>query len=83
MNAAEVNQRLAYLRSLIHDETISYGEILELQGLAAFIPSDDVELLEWAGVPEHPEDEENDVSLEFIADDITTSDQGGGFRVDL
>jgi hypothetical protein len=47
--------RLEYLRSQIRAEQISYGEIAELQGLADQIEPGDVELLEWAGVPEHPE----------------------------
>lgn len=49
--------RVEYLRSQIRDECISYGELHELQGLAetGYIDPDDVELLEWAGVPEFPE----------------------------
>ncbi len=43
---------LEYLRGEIHAERISYGELAELQDLAAFIDPGDVELLEWAGVPE-------------------------------
>lgn len=46
-------KRLEYLRGEILAEQISYGEIAELQSLAAFIPADDVLLLEWAGVPEN------------------------------
>jgi hypothetical protein len=45
--------RLEELRAAIHAENISMGEILELQGLAAHIAPGDVELLEWAGVPEY------------------------------
>ena len=48
----DVPERLEYLRGEIQAERISQGEILELQGLAEHIDSDDVELLEWAGVPE-------------------------------
>lgn len=47
-----VAERLEYLRSQIQAECISYGEIAELQGLADQIEPGDVELLEWAGVPE-------------------------------
>jgi hypothetical protein len=47
-----MNQRLEYLRSQIRAEQISYGEICELQSLADQIDPGDVELLEWAGVPE-------------------------------
>lgn len=48
-------QRLNYLRDQINQECISYGEIAELQSLAKYIEPWDVQLLEWAGVPEHPE----------------------------
>lgn len=44
--------RLEYLRGEIRAERISYAELAELQGLAAFIPEGDVELLAWAGVEE-------------------------------
>jgi hypothetical protein len=44
--------RLEYLRSQIDEEQISTGEIAELQGLAAEIDPGDVQLREWAGVPE-------------------------------
>ncbi len=44
--------RLEYLRGQIRAECISYGEIAELEGLARDIDPGDVELLEWAGVPE-------------------------------
>jgi len=33
-------------------ESISYDEIAELQSLADYIEPGDIELLEWAGVPE-------------------------------
>lgn len=46
-------ERLEYLRQEIRAERISYGEIAELQSLAAYIDPGDAELLEWAGVPEH------------------------------
>lgn len=44
--------RLEYLRGEIQAERISYSEISELQALAAHIEPGDVELLQWAGVPE-------------------------------
>lgn len=63
-----VKIRLSYLRRKIRKERISYGEISELQDLAPFIDNeawkkawehlkskDDLEMLEWAGVPEHAE----------------------------
>jgi hypothetical protein len=51
-----VAERLEYIRGEIEAERVSYWEISELQGLAAFIDPGDVLLLEWAGVPEFPED---------------------------
>lgn len=48
----EITARLAYLRQEIRAERISQDEILELQSLAQYIPAGDVELLQWAGVPE-------------------------------
>lgn len=50
-----VAERLEYLRGEIRAERISYGEIAELQDLVEHIDPFDVELLEWAGVPEFPE----------------------------
>lgn len=47
--------RLEYLRSQINAECISYSELYELQTLAPHIDPFDVQLLEWAGVPEFPE----------------------------
>ena len=47
-----MKERLEYLRGEIQAERISYGEIAELQSLAEYIEDGDVELLEWAGVPE-------------------------------
>ena len=44
--------RLEYLRSQIDAECISYFELAELQDLADYIDPGDVQLLEWAGVPE-------------------------------
>lgn len=52
-----IAERLEELRGLIQGECISYGELAELQGLAEHIEPGDVELLEWAGVPEFPDDE--------------------------
>lgn len=44
--------RLEYLRGEIQAESISYGEIAELQSLAEYIEPGDTELLQWAGVKE-------------------------------
>ena len=46
----EIQKRLECLRKAIQSESISYGEIVELQSLAEHIPPDDILLLEWAGV---------------------------------
>ena len=53
-------ERLEYLRGEIEAERISYGEIAELQSLAEYIEPSDVVLLEWAGVPELPDDTESE-----------------------
>lgn len=47
-----MKERLEYLRQELRAETISLGELIELQSLAEFIEKDDVELLEAAGVEE-------------------------------
>lgn len=52
MTDRETAERLAYLRAAIQAESISYGELAELQDLAEHIPDDDLLLLEWAGVEE-------------------------------
>jgi hypothetical protein len=54
----DVKQRLEYLRGELRAERISYGELHELQSLAAHIEPGDVELLEAAGVPETDESDE-------------------------
>ena len=46
----KIEARLEQLRVEIEAERISYGEIAELQSLAKFIDSNDVQLLQWAGV---------------------------------
>ena len=46
----EVKKRLEYLREEILNESISYEEIAELQGLKKYIDIGDTLLLEWAGV---------------------------------
>lgn len=43
-------KRLDYLRGQIEAESISYGEILELESLKDSIDPSDTLLLEWAGV---------------------------------
>jgi hypothetical protein len=53
-----IAERLEYLRGEIRHARISYSELAELQDMAEYIEPGDVELLEWAGVPEFPD--END-----------------------
>ena len=53
-----LTERLEYLRGELRAERISYGELAELQSLSEHIDPEDVELLEAAGVPEFPNDEE-------------------------
>lgn len=48
----EAKKRLEEIRKSIQAENVSYGELAELQSLVDFIDGDDVELLEWTGVPE-------------------------------
>lgn len=49
----KISNHLEYLRKEIRAERISMGEITELQSLADHIDESDVELLQWAGVPEN------------------------------
>jgi hypothetical protein len=51
-DSVDPQARLEYLRGELRAEQISWGELAELQGLAAHIDPSDVELLEAAGVPE-------------------------------
>jgi len=55
MKTQEIKSRLSYLRRELRAERISYGELAELASLAEYIDSDDVELLQAAGVPEFEE----------------------------
>ncbi len=52
----DTRERLEYLRGELRAERMSYGELIELVGLAEYIEPGDVELLEAAGVPEFEED---------------------------
>lgn len=58
INDALNRHRVEQLRSKVEAESISYGEIAELESLAEYIDPSDVLLLQWAGVSEFPEDEE-------------------------
>lgn len=55
IKTAEAKIRLEELRAEIQAERISTGELLELKSLIPYIDKGDVELLEWAGVPEFEE----------------------------
>lgn len=59
LTALAAKDRLEELRTAIREQNISYGEIAELQSLTEFIEPGDVELAEWAGIPENTDDEEN------------------------
>lgn len=48
----EIKKKLEELRQEIRNESISIGEIIELQSLSEYIDEGDVELLEWAGIKE-------------------------------
>lgn len=47
-----IRQRLEHLRTELRAERISFGELFELSLLAEYIPADDVELREAAGLEE-------------------------------
>lgn len=49
-----ITARLEYLRGEINAERISMSELAELADLIPYIEPGDVQLLEWAGVPEFP-----------------------------
>lgn len=65
----DIPARLDSIRASIRDESVSYGELAELGALREHIPAGDVELLEWAGVPEHDDhDDARDLADERGAD---------------
>jgi len=47
--------QLEEIRQAINERNVSYGELAELESLSDYIESGDVQLLEWAGVPESRE----------------------------
>lgn len=59
--------RLEHLRGELRGECISWSGLHELQNLAPFIDPGDVELLEPAGVPEHPDDIPTETRAAFAA----------------
>ena len=66
IKTAEAKKRLEELRAEIQAERISMGELLELQSLIPYIDKGDVELLEWAGVPEFEEEPEETYYIEYL-----------------
>jgi hypothetical protein len=52
IDKASIKLTLEHIRHSLRSESISYGELAELQSLVEYIDKDDVELLEAAGVPE-------------------------------
>ena len=55
---SQILARLEEIREAIQQEYVSYEEIAYLQEHAQYIDPSDTLLLEWAGVPEYPEDDE-------------------------
>lgn len=51
-----MKERLEEIREEIRSERVSIGELIELRSLVNYIDKDDVELLEWAGLPEFKND---------------------------
>lgn len=68
----EARERLEYLREQLRAECISQGELIELQGLADYIDPGDVELLEPAGVPEFPEEDDRQDRILAVLQSIAT-----------
>lgn len=52
MKNKRIKERLEELRQELRNESISLGEIIELQSLSEYIDKGDVELREAAGIPE-------------------------------
>jgi hypothetical protein len=52
-----IQARLNRIRHSIEQENVSYGELVELESLKDHIHEGDLELLQWAGVPEFNEEE--------------------------
>jgi hypothetical protein len=53
MDGINESYRLEAIRRSIEAESVSYGELIELQSLVEYIDPTDVLLLEWAGVEEY------------------------------
>ena len=57
MTTRQAKRKLEDIRRSINAESVSYMELFDLALLVAYIDPSDVQLLEWAGVPEFPESE--------------------------
>lgn len=69
----EHTERLEELRGILRSESMSWGELYELQTLAEFIEPGDVELLEAAGVPEFPDDLEAEIVNRLDGDTLSAA----------
>ena len=79
----EVTERLEYLRGEIEGERISTGELIELQGLgeSGLIPDGDTLLLQWANVPEFPNDKtfRVEIVVPFIIDEMASKEEAEAY----
>jgi hypothetical protein len=83
----QIKERLEEIRESIQAENISYGEIAELQSYADYIDADDVELRQWAGIPEFEDEEEfakggaikNSMSFKEFSESLQEYEIEGGF----
>lgn len=66
MTEETVTQRLEAIRASIQAESVSYGDLAELQGLAAHIDAGDVDLLQWVTA-------EDSGDVAHLRDSITAS----------
>jgi hypothetical protein len=60
LDAKSAEKRLEELRKVLRAESISYGELAELESLKKYIDDDDVELRQAAGIPEFDDDDDDD-----------------------
>ena len=54
----KIKKQLESIRKSIQNENVSYAELAELQSLSKYIDPNDIELREWAGIPEFEDGEE-------------------------
>lgn len=58
MTRKHATERLEHIRQQLRAECVSYEELAELESLVPFIDPEDAELLEAAGVPEFPDEDQ-------------------------